>query len=194
MYGLDAILYFTKLFQELIQKELRQSTRYYLAGYLANRVYKCVNYCSSCRKDIISKEGNEKFSDLVVAKQRVDVCKFKFPDNRFFNLFNDMYDIAKKAVPQICHRPKVRSLLSSLIRRILEEKYVFSCTQHKVFDISLNLFTTFYIRVWILNVNRILWGKDVRQVNDKIKELALDCLNLRKGYGKKVAQMKNQDK
>lgn len=103
------------------------------------------------------------------------------------------YDIAKVAVPQICCRSKVRASLKHIIRQTLKQQFFSSCTQHRLFEIILNLFTRFFIRVWILNVNQIIWNKHVRQVDDEIKKLALNVLKKWKGCIKKVAQMRNQE-
>ncbi|KAK7590558.1 hypothetical protein V9T40_002171 [Parthenolecanium corni] len=177
--------------KEMLKYIIQKSTRYYLAGYMAKRAYECVRHCSNCKNDLFSNEGNE-FSEWVFTLQRSEICKLKLPETTFYVLFCKMYDVAKVAVPQICCRSQVRACLKHIIRRSLEQQFLYSCTQHRLFEIVLNLFTRFFIRVWILNVNCIIWNKDVRQVDDKIKKLALNVLNKRKSCVKKVVQMKNQ--
>lgn len=161
------------------------------SGLHCKRAYNAVKHCHCCKAELFTNK-EEKFSEMVFRLRRSEIMKLKLPQTKFFRLFDKMYDTATLAVPQICTEVKVRSYLKAIIRKVLNNRYKFSCPQHNLFDVVINLFTTFYVRVWTSNVNRILFYKDERFINDIIKKLALDVANKRRGRVKKVQSMKSR--
>lgn len=169
---------------------LKKSTRVYIGGYLMRQVLEGVKRCKTCRRHLVGKAGSTKNVELLLSRQYTKTLRLQVPTNDFVDVFNRCYTVIKRELPKICAHRKVRSTLTRLLLRYVQE-WNNVCPQHELANIFLNIFTKFYVRVWCQNVNNILSGKDVRDVNDSIKEAAEKRFHTYSKRGRAIAKTKN---
>lgn len=144
-------------------------THAYIAGFLAKKIIKNLGKCSLCIKDLLTNQTHEEHT-LITARAYHANALLK-PSTMYAHLFTQMIEIGHEVLPKICIDENVKQLFRNTILKFV--KPYFTCQAHNVFDTLVNNFVLFYIHCWIVNVNKILKGSDLRNVNDDIKNLAI---------------------
>jgi hypothetical protein len=142
-----------------------------MGGYIAKRILKRVGVCRACREDLVAKSRN---SGSLIAYRAYTATSLLSPKTRFFHFVNKSIDISHKYVPTLATAENVIAKLKLILIKFLGTSVKFSCSKHDIFRIFINIFTPFYIDTWVNNINKILNGSDLRNINDNIKKLAFD--------------------
>lgn len=181
--------------EEKVQKanfkkfNLHKSTRVYVGGYLLRNVLKSVKQCKCCRKYLVGNAKTTNNVELLLSRQFTKTLRLKVPTNDFVGKFEKCNAIAQRVLPKICEKKGIQArLVRILAKHVIDWNEV--CSKHNLGDVFLDLYTLFYIRVWCRNVNRVLRGKDVRDINDEIKQMALDRFQKFTKRGRAMAKEK----
>lgn len=159
----------------------------YIAGYLAKSILKCVAGCNTCKRDLLSESITREHE--LIQFRRYNSKTLLQPDTSFVSLFCKCNDVLHYYLPKLCDRDQLKRLMINKICMHITNNFL--CEQHNLLSIFFEKFVVFYIHSWITNINKILRGDDIRNINDPIKKKALERYKKFKLKGNKIRQMKH---
>jgi len=150
------------------QFDLCKSTRAHVAGYVIKQTMKYLKNCKKCKLHVIGNEKSTKDVELLVARTYTKSNRFTIPSNVLVSVR------MKEILPKICLKRGLTSILTDELQAFVEPLDI-PCLKHdcKVSDVFLKVFMNFYLNIWCKNVNNILNGTVLQDVNDDVKKLAL---------------------
>ncbi|KAF5283895.1 hypothetical protein FQA39_LY04715 [Lamprigera yunnana] len=136
----------------------------YLVGYMARRVFIKIVRCENCRHDLFKNSDDNIFEMLEARATR--------PNSNFVNIFRKCNDVLHYFLPKICCGGSIRASMIKYLQMFVSNN--FTCQEHDMFSIFINMFVPFYIHMWVKNINKVLKAIDSRKtaINDPIKKAA----------------------
>lgn len=148
---------------------LEDQTQAYVAGYIAKKLLKQIK-CDICRKELITTDQLPEH-DLIVIKT-YPYSELTKPNTSFIKLFSRCSTIAQHFIPK--QQEDAFKKLGLKIRKFLQVSDIsFTCIQHDILKLFIDLFLNLYVNTWTKNVTKILHGLDDRVINDEVKKAAL---------------------
>ena len=149
------------------RNEIATNTHAYITGYITRKILKQTS-CKQCKEGLVS--GSRRSYPLIEERAYCSKALLR-PTTQLVTLFGHCADIMHQTLPTIAHQNSIKRTLSKRVE-MLRNSLNFNCTVHDMFAVVIEKFVALYIYTWISNVNKILKGIDIRQINDPLKELA----------------------
>jgi hypothetical protein len=139
----------------------------YLAGYMGKQYLKRI-VCKTCRNHILTnirEEGGLVEARAYSAKALLNA------NSKFRRIFSRSCEVLLFFAKNVyCNRLK-KKLKQKLFKFVLND-VEWKCDNHNLVEEFGEKFVKFYIFTWVNNVNRVLSGRDHRNLNDLIKQKA----------------------
>ncbi|KAF9405134.1 hypothetical protein HW555_014002 [Spodoptera exigua] len=153
--------------------ELVSETKKYVAGYVIKKTKTLIcKSCNTCNLDLYDTTP-PKVDNYILS---IDITRksLQYPSQNFTICVNNIIKIIKHFLKNCPHKSGIIRKIKILVRNIVQFDFL-SCDIHKE---KIEIFVTNFlikciIYSWCNNVNRILKGKHVRHVDDKVKIQAL---------------------
>ncbi len=110
------------------------------------------------------------------------------PTTLFIDIFTKLNEIMYAFFLRFCIEDSIKMKMKFCIRKFVRNP--FTCDKHNLYEIFLNVFLELYIHTWIINVNSILKGKHVRNINDDVKAEAFNRYKVYRGQKLAVTKLK----
>ncbi|XP_071054651.1 uncharacterized protein [Onthophagus taurus] len=145
----------------------------YIAGYLARGLLKKLKNCRACKTFLLTKQS-ETHHELINARA-YNANALLRPNSQYTTLFGKCTQLAHYLLPIMCEKSHVLIRISSEMYKYINIQS--SCSVHDLQAIFIEKFLNLYVFTWVKNVNLVLKGQGRRNINDSIKETALDKCN-----------------
>lgn len=138
---------------------------------MAKTVLKSIGACGECKNELISPLDAEEHELIKVRAYKANALLK--PRTKFVVLFGLCVQVLHRWLSSICHEHNLKTKLLLILNANIKSNIFTRCKEHNLLRMFFELMTDFYCYTWITNVNRILKGSCTENINDKIKQQAL---------------------
>lgn len=164
--------------------DISKNIHSYIAGYMAKKNFKTTGSCVSCKSSLLT-PGHRTTEHILIEERAYSPKALLRPSTNFRVMFTNAEKVLRYCMPQICNQVNLKQKLLLKIKKNVPNN--FTCQTHDMFTIFSDIFVTFFLNMYIKNVNNILRGLDLREsrITDQIK---------RKAYIKYIKDRSKKDK
>lgn len=133
---------------------------------------KSIGICKTCRSALIAPDASPDEEDSIYFRAYSQKALLR-PWTKFSYLFNLCYQVAHFYIVELINKDNIKSRILSLLHKKINFDKFPKCDKHDLFSMFLKLFLQFYLYTYAGNVNNILKGNVLENINNNVKKQAL---------------------